>query len=84
MTSPNNSPGDMEKSTLERLERLESVAPVTMSRQEYERLYLTPKTPVKGDLRKVFGNPTPLYAVHMASNTSQQSFANLPANGTVP
>jgi hypothetical protein len=39
---------------------LESTAPVTMSRQEYERLYLTPKPPVKGDLRKRFANPTPL------------------------
>jgi hypothetical protein len=60
MAMNNHALNEIEKSYLERLERLESTAPVTMSRQEYERLYLTPKPPVKGDLRKRFANPTPL------------------------
>jgi hypothetical protein len=60
MAMNNHASNEVENSYLERLERLESTAPVTMSRQEYERLYLTPKPPVKGDLRKRFANPTPL------------------------
>jgi hypothetical protein len=60
MAMNNHGSNEIEKSYLERLERLESTAPVRMSRQEYERLYLTPKLPVKGDLRKRFANPTPL------------------------
>lgn len=62
MASQNHAAGGYEKSTLERLERLESAAPVTMSRQDYERLYLTPKSAAHGGFRKVFANPTPLYA----------------------
>lgn len=61
MTTQAQTTKDYEKSTMDRLERLESAAPLTMSRQDYERLYLTPKSAVQGDFRKVFGNPTPLY-----------------------
>ncbi|KAM0704557.1 hypothetical protein Q7P35_008791 [Cladosporium inversicolor] len=60
MTTQAQTTKDYEKSTMDRLERLESAAPLTMSRQDYERLYLTPKSAVQGDFRKVFGNPTPL------------------------
>jgi len=35
---------------------------VTMSSEQFEKLYLNPKTEVKGDLRKTFANPTPLYS----------------------
>jgi hypothetical protein len=41
---------------------------VTISRQDYERLYLTPKSASQGELRKVFGNPTPLYVERIASS----------------
>jgi len=33
---------------------------ISMSPATFEKIYLTPKSPVSGDLRKTFGNPTPL------------------------
>lgn len=42
------------------LERLRSSSTVMMSPDLFERLYLQPMNNVKGDLRKTFGNPTPL------------------------
>lgn len=33
---------------------------ITLSSEQFERLYLQPQTQVKGDLRKTFANPTPL------------------------
>lgn len=42
------------------LHRLRSSNTVTMSPELFEKLYLQPLSPVKGDLRKTFGNPTPL------------------------
>lgn len=42
------------------LQRLRSSNTVTMSPDLFEKLYLQPMNPVKGDLRKTFGNPTPL------------------------
>lgn len=42
------------------LERLRSSNTVTMSPDLFEKLYLQPMNSVKGDLRKTFGNPTPL------------------------
>jgi hypothetical protein len=33
---------------------------MTLSPEAFERLYLGPKTEVKGDLRKTFANPTPM------------------------
>ena len=42
------------------LERVRSAGLLTISREMFEKLYLNPKTTVKGDLRSTFGNPTPL------------------------
>ncbi|KAK0388012.1 hypothetical protein NLU13_4256 [Sarocladium strictum] len=42
------------------LNRLRSAASVTMDPELFEKLYLSPANQVKGDLRKTFGNPTPL------------------------
>lgn len=42
------------------LERLRSSGTVMMTPELFERLYLQPLSSVKGDLRKTFGNPTPL------------------------
>ncbi|EXU95435.1 GPR1/FUN34/yaaH family protein [Metarhizium robertsii] len=42
------------------LRRLRSADTVIMSPELFERLYLQPISSVKGDLRKTFGNPTPL------------------------
>lgn len=33
---------------------------MTLSAEQFEKLYLGPKTEVAGDLRKTFANPTPL------------------------
>lgn len=51
----------MNKSAREvELERIRSAGTVSMSPELFERLYLQPQTPVHGDLRRTFGNPTPL------------------------
>jgi hypothetical protein len=42
------------------LERVRSAGLLTISPEMFEKLYLNPKTTVKGDLRGTFGNPTPL------------------------
>ena len=33
---------------------------MTLSPEQFEKLYLGPKSDVKGDLRKTFANPTPM------------------------
>jgi hypothetical protein len=40
------------------LDRMQSLS---ISPELFEKLYLSPQNAVKGDLRKTFGNPTPLY-----------------------
>lgn len=35
---------------------------LSISPEVFEKLYLSPKNKVKGDLRGTFANPTPLYA----------------------
>lgn len=42
------------------LHRIRTAGSITISPELFEKLYLTPETQVKGDLRKTFGNPTPL------------------------
>jgi uncharacterized protein len=33
---------------------------LTITPEMFEKLYLSPKTPISGDLRQTFGNPTPV------------------------
>jgi hypothetical protein len=40
--------------------RFELAKTVTLTPELYERLFISPKTEVKGDLRNTFGNPTPV------------------------
>jgi hypothetical protein len=40
--------------------RYELAKQVTLTPELYERLFISPKTDVPGDLRKRFGNPTPI------------------------
>jgi hypothetical protein len=47
-------------SSQERLERTESLS---ISPEVFEKLYLSPKNAVAGDLRKTFGNPTPVFVL---------------------
>lgn len=44
----------------EALSRLDTISSVALTPEQFERLYLGPPNKVKGDLRKTFGNPTPL------------------------
>ncbi|TQS32404.1 hypothetical protein Golomagni_07283, partial [Golovinomyces magnicellulatus] len=53
-------PSDLEENREEALNRVRSSGTVTMSPELFEKLYLQPLSPVKGDLRKTFANPTPL------------------------
>ncbi|KAJ4258449.1 hypothetical protein NW757_003016 [Fusarium falciforme] len=47
---------------VENLENVRSAASISMSPEMFEKLYLSPPNAVKGDLRKTFGNPTPMFA----------------------
>ena len=42
------------------LNRVKSAGMLTISPELFEKLYLQPQTAVKGDLRRVVANPTPL------------------------
>ncbi len=47
------------------LRKLESIS---ISPELFEKLYLSPENAVKGDLRKTFGNPTPVYVILISSS----------------
>ena len=51
-----------DKDNHEYLSRMETAGSVVMTKELFEKLYLSPQTKVSGDLRKTFGNPTPLYS----------------------
>lgn len=42
------------------LRRIRTAGSISISPELFEKLYLSPQNQVKGDLRKTFGNPTPL------------------------
>lgn len=42
------------------LKRIRTAGSISISPELFEKLYLSPENRVKGDLRKTFGNPTPL------------------------
>ena len=42
------------------LKRMRTGGSVNISSELFEKLYLSPESRVKGDLRKTFGNPTPM------------------------
>lgn len=43
------------------LNQIRTAGSISMSPELFEKLYLSPQNAVKGDLRKTFGNPTPVY-----------------------
>lgn len=49
--------GDSRDSAIRRIKTAEIIS---MSPELFERLYLTPQTAAKGDLRLTWGNPSPL------------------------
>jgi len=42
------------------LKRIRTAGSISISPELFEKIYLSPQNVVKGDLRKTFGNPTPL------------------------
>lgn len=46
---------------MEALAKFRSASSINMSPELFEKLYLNPQSKVKGELRKTFGNPTPVY-----------------------
>ncbi len=42
------------------LKRIRTAGSISISPELFEKLYLSPQNAVKGDLRKTFGNPTPV------------------------
>ncbi|KAI9706949.1 MAG: hypothetical protein M1820_004535 [Bogoriella megaspora] len=42
------------------LRRIKTAGSISISPELFEKIYLTPQNAVKGELRKTFGNPTPL------------------------
>ena len=42
------------------LKKIRTAGSISISPELFEKLYLSPQAPVHGDLRKTFGNPTPL------------------------
>ncbi|TEA14352.1 Protein alcS [Colletotrichum sidae] len=45
------------------LKRMKTAGSISISPELFEKLYLSPQNHVKGDLRKTFGNPTPIAIV---------------------
>lgn len=42
------------------LQRIRTAGSISISPELFEKIYLSPQNVVKGDLRKTFGNPTPV------------------------
>ncbi|BCS25009.1 uncharacterized protein APUU_41453S [Aspergillus puulaauensis] len=49
-----------QKSDISHLSRYETNASIMIPKDVFEKMYLTPQLPVKGQLRKTLGNPTPM------------------------
>jgi hypothetical protein len=50
------------------LRHIRTAGSISISPELFEKLYLSPKNEVKGELRKTFGNPTPLYVIQVLCN----------------
>jgi len=46
------------------LRKIRTTGSLSISPELFEKIYLSPQNKVAGELRKTFGNPTPLYALH--------------------
>lgn len=72
-TSPTRTPSTHYDSE-EKL-RYELAKTVTLTPELYERLFISPKTPVAGSLRNTFGNPTPIGVLGFAISVMPLSCA---------
>lgn len=43
------------------LRHVRTAGTISLTPELFEKLYLSPQNAVKGELRKTFGNPTPMY-----------------------
>lgn len=53
------------------LKKIQTSGSLSISPELFEKIYLSPQNKIAGDLRKTFGNPTPVYA-----SLPQLSFAH--------
>jgi len=53
------------------LNRIRTAGSVSISPELFEKLYLSPQNKVAGELRKTFGNPTPMYVMLGAKRTNE-------------
>lgn len=60
---PVKTPGQGHYDDENEIQRIRTVGSINMSAEMFEKLYLSPKNAVKGELRKTFGNPTPMYVL---------------------
>ena len=60
--------GDLNEGHAEALHRFRSAASIAMSPELFEKLYLSPENRVHGDLRRTFGNPTPMCVLSRCGN----------------
>lgn len=51
---------EYDAATMDGLQRLNTVSTINLTPEMFEKLYLSPQNKVRGELRKTFGNPTPL------------------------
>ena len=62
--APNGANGDVadsiDRDYKEHLKRYETNGTISLPMEVFEKIYLNPQLPVKGELRGTFGNPTPL------------------------
>ncbi|KAI4179636.1 MAG: hypothetical protein L6R41_007720 [Letrouitia leprolyta] len=59
----NGNSSDYDNANGDPLTRLRTAGSVNISPELFEKLYLSPESRVKGELRKTFGNPTPIALV---------------------
>lgn len=65
---------DHNTDTGEALKRIQTSGSISISPELFEKLYLSPQNKVSGDLRKTFGNPTPLALVGFLLSLTPLSF----------
>jgi hypothetical protein len=51
---------DPDAEHLAALNKIRTAGSIVISPELFEKLYLSPQNAVRGDLRKTFGNPTPM------------------------
>jgi uncharacterized protein len=56
------------------LQKMDTAGSVVMTKELFEKLYLSPQTDVAGELRKTFANPTPLYVYHRRDASVQIAY----------